>query len=84
MDDKQQTVHENKNCNCQQKQKFPLNNKCYTNCVIYKATIYNEKTNYIGMTQAKFKDRFTQHIHSFKTNLKEMQLLYLHMLGKNK
>ena len=84
LEDRQQTVKENKDCNCQQKQKCPLNNKCCTNCVVYKATINNEKTNYIGMTQGKFKDRFTQHKHSFKNQSKNMQLLYLHMLGTNK
>lgn len=71
LEDRQQTVKENKDCNCQQKQKCPLNNKCCTNCVVYKATINNEKTNYIGMTQGKFKDRFTQHKHSFKNQSKK-------------
>ena len=28
LEDRQQTVKENKDCNCQQKQKCPLNNKC--------------------------------------------------------
>ena len=29
-----------------------------------------KKTNYIGMTQRKFKDRLTQHKHSFKNQSK--------------
>ena len=63
--------NENKNCNCQKKHKCPIENKCCTSCVIYKATINNEKTNYIGMTQGKFKDRFTQHKHTFKNKSKK-------------
>ena len=30
-----------------------------------------KKTNYIGMTQGKFKDRYTQHKHSFKNKSKK-------------
>ena len=63
--------NENKSCNCQKKNTCPINNKCCTSCVIYKATINNEKTNYIGMTQGKFKDRYTQHKHSFKNKSKK-------------
>ena len=66
----QELPQKNKTCNCRQKQDCPLNNKCCTSCVIYKATINNEKTNYIGMTQGKFKDRFTQHKHTFKNKSK--------------
>ena len=66
----QEPPQTNKTCNCRQKQDCPLDNKCCTSCVIYKATIKNEKKNYIGMTQGKFKDRFTQHKHTFKKQKK--------------
>ena len=60
-----------KTCNCRQKYECSLNKKCCTSCVIYKATINNEKSNHIGMAQGKFKDRFTQPKHTFKNELKK-------------
>ena len=55
------------NCNCRDKVNCPTPGKCSTECVIYSATVEKTGINYIGMTQNKFKTRYTQHVHSFKT-----------------
>ena len=56
-----------KDCNCQIKEECPVNNKCCTPCVIYKATETTSNAYYIGMTSLPFKSRFNQHKHSFRT-----------------
>ena len=51
------------NCNCQDKRKCPIPQKCQTKTVIYKATVSttsSEKT-YIGSTEKTFKDRYYAH-----------------------
>ena len=58
-------------CNCRDKANCPTPGKCCTECVIYSATVEQTGTNYIGMTQNKFKTRFTQHTHSFKMESKK-------------
>ena len=65
-------------CKCRQKREFPRNNECCTSCVIYKATINNgEKTTTTAcMSQGKFKDRLTQHKHTFKINLKSTKYYF--------
>ena len=45
----------------------PLQNKCLTECVIYKAQVTsgNETSTYIGLTESTFKKRYTSHESSF-------------------
>ena len=56
-------------CNCRNKEKCPLENKCLQEDVIYKATINTnnnkDSVEYIGSTN-NFKSRFTTHTSSFK------------------
>ena len=61
---------ENTACNCRTPTLCPVNNKCQTKNVIYKATLKNG-VNYIGMTSTTFKTRYNNHIHSFKTEAKK-------------
>ena len=50
-------------CNCRQKNNScPLDGKCLTKCVVYKATVTettsNNQETYIGLTENEFKTRF--------------------------
>ena len=55
-------------CNCRDKDQCPIDNNCLTSCVIYNARVTTDDTtkNYIGLTEGTFKQRFTQHKHSFR------------------
>ena len=55
-------------CNCRDKDQCPIDNKCLTSGVIYNARVTTDDTtkNYIGLTEGTFKQRFTQHKHSFR------------------
>ena len=57
-----------KSCNCRDKLTCPVDNKCLTSNVVYKATVNYEDTeqSYIGMTECSFKTRYTQHKSSIK------------------
>ena len=58
-----------KMCNCRVKNACPLEGKCLSKSVVYKATVKqdNQKINtYIGLTSNHFKKRFYSHNHSFK------------------
>ena len=57
-----------KSCDCRDKQTCPVDNKCLTSNVVYKATVkYEDKEqSYVGMTEYSFKTRYTQHKSSFK------------------
>ena len=68
LNDKQEK--ENTVCNCRKPTSCPVNNKCQTKNVVYKATLKNG-VNYIGMTSTTFKTRYNNHIHSFKTEAKK-------------
>ena len=60
------------NCNCRNKCACPLQNKCMSKDIVYKATINIGNTqdtkNYIGMTSNTFKERYRNHIKSFTRN----------------
>ena len=57
------------NCNCRNKLICPLQNKCMSKDIVYKATIFTGNTqdtkHYIGMTSNTFKERYRIHIKSF-------------------
>ena len=57
-------------CNCRVKEDCPLDNKCLTPKVIYEAnvtnTVDNEEKIYIGLTENKFKERYSNHKSSFR------------------
>ena len=56
---------ENKNCNCRDKQQCPMQGKCCTEGIVYKATLPDNKV-YIGNTGDTFKKRFYNHKSSFQ------------------
>ena len=56
-------------CNCRNKTNCPLQGKCQTKSVIYKADVTQEKGtvhSYIGLTEHTFKTRWYNHCQSFK------------------
>ncbi len=57
-----------KKCNCRNPSKCPLDGKCLTEAVVYKATLRTkDKTyTYVGMTEGTFKSRYTSHGSSFR------------------
>ena len=62
-----------KDCNCRDKAKCPLQGKCLSKNIIYKATVETEggdKMSYIGSTGTSFKTRFSNHKRSF-ANVKQ-------------
>ena len=65
-----ESTQDSKLCNCRQKSSCPLERKCLTKCVVYKATVtettWNNQETYIGLTENKFKTRFNLHKSSFK------------------
>ena len=59
-------------CNCINKSKCPLNKKCPSNNVLYKANIASTTENYRnkiywGTSETKFKSRYANHRKSFKS-----------------
>ena len=65
-----ESSQDSKLCNCLQKNSCPLDGKCLTKCVVYKATVTettsNNQETYIGLTGNEFKTRFNLHKSSFK------------------
>ncbi len=56
-------------CTCRDKKTCPLQEKCMTKDIVYKATVTTSNTNstkhYIGMTASTFKERYRNHGNSF-------------------
>ena len=57
-------------CNCRDKNKCPLDNKCLSSNIVYKAEVTtnntdNSKKSYIGISETEFKSRFRNHQKSF-------------------
>ena len=65
-----ESTQDSKLCNYRQKISCPLDGKCLTRCVVYKATVTettsNNQETYIGLTENEFKTRFNLHKSSFK------------------
>ena len=58
-------------CNCINKEKCPFQEKCLTNNIMYKATLTSNQDNYqhkmyYGIAETRFKQRYTNHIKSFR------------------
>ena len=57
-------------CNCRAKDKCPLDGKCQTDCIVYKAVVTNNTTGasreYIGLTEPPFKQRYANHLTSIR------------------
>ena len=72
---KEMQEHQPKTCNCRKTNQCPLNGKCLTKSVIYKASVTTHDGNeeartYIGLTKNEFKERFNGHKHSFSNKNK--------------
>ena len=64
-------------CNCRNKRDCPRKGKCYTKCVVYKASVCtpNGKTMpYCGCCETSFKAHYYNHKQSFKTSAKRHQI----------
>ena len=59
------TSNNEKTCNCHAESKCPLDGKCLTTSIVYKAEITptdtQETKEYIGITAGPFKDRYNNH-----------------------
>ena len=57
-----------KTCSCPKtkKDKCPMQNKCLSKNIVYKATVESSGNFYIGITENEFKKRLAKHKHSFK------------------
>ena len=58
-------------CNCINSEKCPVQQKCVTNNIMYEVTITSNQNNYphkiyYGITETKFKQRYANHIKSFR------------------
>ena len=58
-----------RHCNCCNPHNCPLRGKCLTSNIVYKATVEagsGEKKYYIGLTGGTFKQRYSNHLSSFR------------------
>ena len=59
-----------KRCNCRKPEQCPLDGRCLTSKVVYKATVYTNSNRtpkvYIGSTETSFKQRHANHLLSFR------------------
>ena len=73
---KRESTQDSKLCICRQKNSCPLDGKCLTKCVVYKATVTeptsNNQETYIGLTGNECKTRFNLHKSSFKLDHREL------------
>ena len=57
-------------CNCRSKESYPLQNKCLSPKIVYRADVKNptndEKIFYLGVTETPFTERFGNHTWYFK------------------
>ena len=57
-------------CNCKNRKKYPLGNKCLIPRIVYRADVANSKTDkhryYYGISDTPFKDCYENHRTSFK------------------
>ena len=57
-------------CNCNNREECPLENKCLTPRIVYRADVTNNKTDehkyYYGISDTPFKDRYENHKTSFR------------------
>lgn len=76
-------------CNCLDKTQCPMQNKCLTESIIYRAEVISNgiTKHYIGSTINSFKKRFYQHTHSLKENTsasKTSLANYINLLRESK
>ena len=68
-----------KTCNCRNPAECPLNGKCLAKCIVYQATVKssqdgnNKEKVYIGASDSVFKNRWNNHMSSFRHHSKKSQ-----------
>ena len=64
-----------RSCSCRQKPESPLNNKCLSECLIYKATVLQTPLQinkyYYGTCEKTFKERYNNHTAIFRNKNKQ-------------
>ena len=73
------TTVQPRSCNCRQPKDCPLNGRCMSSCVVYKATVTapgKPTKAYYGLTEGAFKTRYANHQTSFnrETHIKDTEL----------
>ena len=69
--DKPEAPNRDKTCNCKVPANCPVDGKCRTQSVIYKATLKSaDASEYIGLTDTPFKTRYDNHTFSFRHETK--------------
>jgi len=65
---KDQNDNPPKACNCRRKEECPLEGKCQSKGIIYQATVHSDNItkSYIGSTETSFKQRYANHLYSFR------------------
>ena len=75
-------------CSCRQKNDCPMQNKCLTPNIVYKATVTNnvdtvEKI-YFGLCETWFKKRYSNHTESFRLKKQELSKYVWELKRENK
>ena len=62
------TSHQEKSCNCRNKNSCPLDGNCQVKNIVYKATVTTEQNYRIdyGTAEGEFKTRYNNHTNSFR------------------
>ena len=79
-----QAPRQQSTCNCKIPQNCPVENKCLTESVIYKATVKQPtggQCEYIGLTDNAFKTRYNLHNYTFRNESKNQQPVLLPTSG---
>ena len=65
---KSETNTNKRDCNCRNKNSFPLDGKCLVECIVYEATnsTTNQTKTYFGLAEGSFKSRYNNHTKSFR------------------
>ena len=64
-----QPTSNNHGCNCRNRAEYPLNNKCLTANIVYKAVVSipsKSDKKYFVIAETSFKDRFRNHTRDFR------------------
>ena len=65
---KSETNTNKRDCNCRNKNSYPLDGKCLVECIVYEATVStkNQTNSYFGLAEGSFKSRYNNHTKSFR------------------
>ena len=64
-----------RSCSCRQKSECPLNNECLSECLVYKAAVWQAPSQinkcYHGTCEKTFNERYNQHTTTFRNKSKQ-------------